>query len=119
VTIYLRAKLGFCDCATGIADDGDLERMSDFDLVGGEVSSLGTGRPIAVGTMKGRSRAYALIGHNRIGRTAISLVFNDRCDMVSAMAVLSHDRPETIGSRIVEFLNSSIVLRWAEVALGL
>ena len=25
---YIRAKLGSCKCATGVADDGDLDRMS-------------------------------------------------------------------------------------------
>src|SRR5260370_10993896 len=35
--LYLRAKLGTCNCTTGVADDDDLDRMSDFDLVGGEV----------------------------------------------------------------------------------
>jgi hypothetical protein len=34
--------------------------MSDFDLVGGEVSPLGAGRPITIARMKGRGRAYTL-----------------------------------------------------------
>jgi len=34
-------------------DDADLDRMSDFDLVGGEVSPLGAGRPITIAWMKG------------------------------------------------------------------
>jgi hypothetical protein len=59
VKLYLRAKLGSCNCTTGVADDADLDRMSDFDLVG-EVSPLGAGRPIAIAWMKGRSRAYTL-----------------------------------------------------------
>ena len=63
--LYLRAKLGSCNCTNGVADDADLDRMSDFDLVGGEVSPLGAGRPIAVAWMKGRSRAYALSARNR------------------------------------------------------
>src|SRR6188768_1843497 len=41
VNIYLRAKLGSCDCTTGVADDAELDRMSDFDLVGGKVTPLG------------------------------------------------------------------------------
>jgi hypothetical protein len=60
VTLYLRAKLGSCNCATGVADDADLDRMSDFDLVGGDVSPLGAGRPIAIAWMKGRARVYTL-----------------------------------------------------------
>ena len=51
VKLYLRAKLGSCNCTTGVADDTDLDRMSDFDLVGGEVSPLGAGRPITIAWM--------------------------------------------------------------------
>lgn len=119
VRLYLRAKLGFCDCKTGVADDADLDRMSDFDLAGGEVSPLGTGRPITVAWMKGRSRAYTLAGPKRWGKTVLSVVFNDRCDMVSATALLPHDRPEAIEPGVMAFLNSSTVLRWTETTLGL
>ena len=93
--------------------------MSDFDLVGGEVSPLGAGRPIAVAWMKGRSRAYALTARNRPGKSALSVVFNDRCDMIVATAVLPHDRPATIEPGVMEFLNSRTVLHWAEIAFGI
>jgi hypothetical protein len=119
VKLYLRAKLGSCNCATGVADDADLDRMSDFDLVGGEVSPLGAGRPIKVGWMKGRSRAYALTARDRPGNSAMSVAFNDRCDMIVATVVVPHDRPATIEPSAMEFLNSGAVLRWAEVALGI
>ena len=84
VKLYLRAKLGSCNCTTGVADDTDLDRMSDFDLVGGEVSPLGAGRPVTIAWMKGRSRAYALAARDPPGKSAISIVFNDRCDMIVA-----------------------------------
>jgi hypothetical protein len=119
VKLYLRAKLGSCNCTTGVADDADLDRMSDFDLVGGEVSPLGAGRPIAIAWMKGRSRAYTFTARNRQGKSAISVVFNDRCDMIVATVVLPHDRPATIEPSVMEFLNSRTVLQWAEVALGI
>ena len=93
--------------------------MSDFDLVGGEASPLGAGRPIAVGSMKGRSRAYALTARNPPGKSALSVALNDRCDMIVATVVLPHDRPATIEPGVMEFLNSSSVLHWAEVAIGI
>src|SRR6266487_3737304 len=92
VKLYLRAKLGSCNRTTGVADDADLDRMSDFDLVGGEVSPLGAGRPISIAWMKGRSLAYALTP----SKSAISVVFNDRGDMIAATVVFPHDRPATI-----------------------
>ena len=119
VNIYLRAKLGSCNCTTGIADDAELDRMSDFDLVGGEVSPFGAGRPITIAWMKGRSRAYTLAARNPPGKTAISVAFNDRCDMIVATVVLPHDRPATIEPGVMEFLNSRTVLHWAEVTFGI
>jgi hypothetical protein len=119
VNIYLRAKLGFCNCTTGVADDADLDRMSDFDLVGGEMSPVAAGRPIKIGWMEGRSRAYTLTARNRPGKTAISVAFRDRCDMIVGTVVLPHERPETIEPVVIEFLNSTTVLRWAELSLGI
>src|SRR5256886_16606318 len=105
VKLYLRAKLGSCNCTTGVADDADLDRMSDFDLVGGEVSPLGAGRPITIAWMKGRSRAYALAARDRPGKSAISIVFNDRCDMIVPTVVPPHDPPATIEARGRAVLN--------------
>jgi hypothetical protein len=119
VKLYLRAKLGSCNCESGIADDGDLDRMSDFDLLGSEVAPLGPGRPISIGWMKGRSRVYTLAASHGPDKFAISIVFNDRCDMIATTVVLPRDRHTTIEPVVMEFLNSTTVLHWAEVALGI
>ena len=118
VTVYVRAKIGFCNCTTGVADDDDVDRMGDLGLLG-EASPLGTSRPIRIAWMEGRSRAYALNARNPLGKTAISVVFRDRCDMIAATAVLGHDRPAAIEPSVIEFLNGSTVMRWAEITLGL
>ena len=118
VNVYLRAKIGFCNCTTGVADDEDLDRMGDLVLVC-DVSPLGAGRPISIAQMDGRSRTYVLNARNPLGKTAISVVFRDRCDMIVATAVLGHDRPAAIEPSVIEFLNGSTVMRWAEITLGL
>jgi hypothetical protein len=119
IHVYLRAKLGFCNCATGVANDDDLDRMSDFGLVGGEVIPLASGQPVRIGTLNGRDRTYAFASANALGKSALSVVFNDRCDMIVATALLPHDHPATIEPAVISFLNSSTILRWAEVTLGL
>jgi hypothetical protein len=119
VIVYLRAKLGFCNCTTGVADDDDLDRMGDLDLVG-KASPLGTGRPVSIASMKGRSRAYKLDrGYNSLGKTVISIAFNERCDMIAATAVVGHERPAAVEPMVIEFLHGDTVRRWAEIALGL
>jgi hypothetical protein len=119
VTVYLRAKIGFCNCTTGVADDEELDRISDYDLLGGKLSAQGAGREIKVGWMKGRSRAFAVDGTPPTARSALSVGFNDRCDAIVATAVHGHDRATAIEPFVLEFLNSRTVIGWAEVTLGL
>jgi hypothetical protein len=40
VRLYVRAKIGFCNCTTGVADDEDVDRMGDLAIVG-EASRIG------------------------------------------------------------------------------
>jgi hypothetical protein len=39
--------------------------------------------------------------------------------MIVATVVIPHDRPAEIESGVIEFLNSSCLLHWAESALGI
>jgi len=119
VTVYVRAKIGFCNCTTGVSDDEELDRISDFDLFGNALTPQGPGRPIAVAWMKGRSRPFIMGGASQTGKSALSVGFNDRCDAIVATAVLANDKPATAEPTVLEFLSSRTVLRWAEVTLGL
>jgi hypothetical protein len=119
VSLYLRAKLGSCNCTTGVANDDDVDRMSDFDLLGGEAAPLAPGKLINVGVMKGRVRAYTLAASGGRERHVISVVVNDRCDMIVATAVLPRDRLDKIEPAVMNFLNSPSVVQWTEVAIGL
>jgi hypothetical protein len=93
--------------------------MSDFDLLGGEVSSLADGRPITVGWMKGRSRPYHVTIPYASPRTALAIAFNDKCDVVVATVVADKSRIPAAEIAALEFLNGDLVLRWAERELGL
>jgi hypothetical protein len=115
VQLYVRAKLGFCNCATGVADDGDLEQMGDLALIG-KATPVGAGREIVVGPMHGRSRAYRV---DEKSGGALSLAFNQRCDMVAAMALTGSGAPASLEPAVLAFLNSDRMLKWAEIALGL
>ncbi len=118
VNLYIRAKIGFCNCTTGVADDAELERISDFALFEARLAALGPGQPIAVAWMKGRSRAFS-VDSAAPAKSVLSVGFNDRCDAIVATAVLGHGRPAVIEPAVLAFLNSRTVLRWAEVTLGL
>jgi hypothetical protein len=119
VNLYVRAKIGFCNCKTGVSDDTELDRLSDFRLMGEKPIVLGPGRPINVAWMKGRSRAYAIADPYRAPNSALAVAFNDRCDAIVATAVVAHDLPEAIEPSVIDFLNSKVIVHWAEVTLGL
>jgi hypothetical protein len=119
VNLFIRAKIGFCNCKTGVSDDDELDRLSDFRLMGEKLTVLGPGHPINVAWMKGRSRAYAISDPYRPRNSALAVAFNDRCDAIVATAVVPQDRAAAMEPGVIEFLNSKTVLHWAEVTLGL
>jgi hypothetical protein len=119
VNFYIRAKIGFCNCTTGVSDDNELDRLSDFSLMGEQRSVLGPGHPIRVAWMNGRSRSYTVADSYRPRKSALAVAFNDHCDAVVATVVVAHDQPVAIEPSVIEFLNSQTVIHWAEVTLGL
>jgi hypothetical protein len=119
VDIYLRAKIGFCNCATGVADDQELERVADFDLFGGRGTPLAPGHPIVVRWMNGRSRSYSFPGSPADGKSVLTIAFNERCDVIVATMVVGHNRAAGLESAALEFLTGDTVMRWAETTLGL
>jgi hypothetical protein len=107
VNIYFRPKIGFCKCETGVNDDEELERVSDNELLATKPVALGPGRPIEVGWMKGRSRIYEVSDTARV----LSIAFNDRCDVIVAVATLGASAQDTLEPEVIAFLNSDPVLR--------
>jgi hypothetical protein len=115
VDLYLRPKIGFCNCQTGVADDAELDRVGDVDLVGSDSAALAPGEPIKVQWMKGRSRGYRLGAPS--AKPVLSLAFNDRCDVIVA-TVVAGDDPLAQEQAVLAFLNGDMVRHWAEQVLG-
>jgi hypothetical protein len=133
INVHLRPKIGFCNCQTGVADDEELDRVGDVDLLGSEISALGPGQPIEVHAMKGRSRSYAVrASSDKSAKTVLSLAFNDRCDVVVATVVAGTVVAGTVAAgtvaagkeplaheqAVLEFLNGDLILSWVDVVLG-
>ena len=120
VTVYVRAKIGFCNCTTGVSDDEELDRISDFDLLGDKLAALGPraadrGR-LDEGPQPRRSRSAAR-----------SRPASRRSRSASTTTAMRSSRPRCWGTSnrpriepaVLEFLNSKTVVHWAEVTLGL
>lgn len=117
VDVYVRPKIGFCNCTSGVSDDDELERVGDVELIGEKYKPTSAGHPIAVAWMKGRSRPYDVAG--RAAGTTLALAFNDRCDVIVATAVVPDGPAAQVEPAVLAFLNSDIVINWAKEQLGL
>ena len=116
---YVRAKIGFCNCPTGVADDAELERIGDLRSAWRE--GCGAGRrpphcgrpdegpqPSLCARRTGSARHIRLV--DRLQRPPRRHCCN---------RVLRHNRPDIIEPNVIAFLNSPTIMRWAEGALGL
>ena len=117
IDVYVRPKIGLCDCSRGVADDDDLERFSDIDLIDSRYRTFGPGRPISVASRQGRIRAYTLADSSRPTGTALTVAFHDRCDLVVATAVIAQHRAPGSAETVMRLLEGDIVWHWLEKAL--
>ena len=69
--------------------------------------------------MQGRSRGYALGGRSAMVKSALTIAFHDRCDIIVATAAIGNSEPAAQEHAVLEFLNGDRVLRWAEATFGL
>jgi hypothetical protein len=119
LSLYVRAKVGFCSATTGVADDDELERLSDFDFIGGYVTALAGGHDIDIAGAKGRIRAYATASPVRSGAYAFSVAFNNGSDALVATVVVKDGQPASIEPVIIQFLSGKTIQRWVKLTLGL
>ena len=119
LNLYIRAKVGFCSSTTGVADDNELERLSDFDFIKGQATALGAGHEIDIAGMKGRLRAYAIGGPILSQTYAFSIAFNNNSDALVATVTLKGAPAGPMEPVIIQFLNGKNIQRWVTRTLGL
>jgi hypothetical protein len=115
--IYVRAKIGFCDCARGVADDQEVDRVADVELLSPSFVPNGAGRPITVGSMQGRSRAY-LVRASHGDRPVLSFAFAANCNVAIATLAGGLTLPAQAEQAALDFLNSHSIVNWAKAELG-
>ena len=120
--LFIRPKIGFCNCTTGVSDETELERVADTDLVSAAVRPLGPARPVRVAWMNGLARTYEVSdeasGRSPPGRL-VSVAFNDECDVVVALASVGAADPDRAVAPVIAFLGTAPVVLWIKKELGL
>jgi hypothetical protein len=119
VALYIRAKIGFCNCTTGITDDDDLDRVSDLSLLSNKFVGLAEGHPVVVDEMTGRSRPYEVHLPLWRSQTAVAVVLHAKCDAVVATIVADREHLADAEQQALAYLGGETVQHWAKMTLGL
>jgi hypothetical protein len=116
--LYLRAKIGFCRCATGVSDDDEIDRVGDTELLGSDYKPLAPGHAVEAGVLKGRARLFTVKRAFRSSLPVLTIALANKCDAVVATLVSDADLSALEEQEAVDFLRSEAMQRWAEMNTG-
>jgi hypothetical protein len=116
--LYLRAKIGFCRCATGVSDDDEIERVGDLELFGPDYKALSSGHPVTAGIMTGRARLFAVARPLQSPLPVLTIALAKKCDAIVATVIVEPEAQSVVEARALDFLRSAAVQHWAEAQGG-
>ena len=116
VELYVRPKIGFCNCDSGVADDDEVDRVADLDLISERFVPREAGKITRIADMKGRLRAYDLNMPDGSRHAAVGIAVSHRCDLLVAVAQ-GHGEASGVQRAALDFLGSSDMTRWMTAAM--
>jgi hypothetical protein len=116
VEVYVRPKIGFCNCDSGVADDDEVDRVADLDLMSERFAPLAPGDVIEVADMPGRLRSYDLRMQDGSRHAAVGIAVSRRCDLLVAVAQ-GTGAASGVQRAMLDFLRSSDMARWMTAAM--
>jgi hypothetical protein len=116
VEVYVRPKKGFCNCDTGVADDDEVDRVADLDLMSERFVPREAGTLVSVADMSGRIRAYDLDMQDGSRRAAIGIAVSRRCDLLVAVAQ-GRGAATDVRRAALEHLGSPGMTNWMNAAM--
>jgi hypothetical protein len=116
VELYVRPKIGFCNCDSGVADDDEVDRVADLDLMSEKFVPLEAGKTIRIADMPGRLRSYDLKMSGGVRHAAVGIAVSRRCDLLVAVAQGKGDAPK-VQRAALEFLGTDAVTKWMTSAM--
>ncbi len=117
VELYVRPKIGFCNCDSGVADDDEVDRVADLDLISERFAPLAAGKPVRIADMSGRLRNYDLDMSDGAHHAALGIAVSHRCDLLVAVAQGAGGTRE-LQRAALDFLASHEMHHWMMAALG-
>ena len=116
IELYVRPKIGFCNCDSGVADDDEVDRVADLDLISERFAALEPGKVVHVAAMSGRIRNYQLQMQDGSPHAAVGIALSRRCDLLVVAAQGKAAGPG-LQHIALDFLAKDDVARWMTVML--
>jgi hypothetical protein len=110
--VYVRPKMGFCNCTTGVSDDGEVDRITDLDLISERFGPVTAGKEVRFAGLPGRSRYYTLEMPDGKARAAAGLAVSHRCDVIVAVTQGQAATSAEQERAALELLSSSELTKW-------
>ena len=117
IEVYVRPKIGFCNCDSGVADDDEVDRVADLDLMSQRFTPLEPGKVVRIADMPGRLRSYELKMSDGSQHAAVGIAVSRRCDLLVAVAQ-GTGTASGVSRVALDFLGSSDMARWMTSAMG-
>jgi hypothetical protein len=116
VEVYVRPKIGFCNCDRGVTDDDEVDRVADLDLISERFVPLAAGEVVRVADMPGRSRAYSLRMPDGVQHGAVGIAVSRRCDLLVAVAQ-GKNAAAGVQRAALDFLATAAMKQWMTSAM--
>ncbi|RXT53632.1 hypothetical protein [Bradyrhizobium betae] len=114
--LYVRAKRGFCNCDRGVADDDEVDRVADVDLINPRFAAGAPGEEVSFNEMRGRARRYDLDMSDGVRHAAIGVAVSRRCDLFVA-AAQGRGEASAMQRAALAFLQTQEMKGWVLAAL--
>jgi hypothetical protein len=118
VGIYVRPKVGFCNCTVGVADDDEIDRVGDVSMIDDHYRPLEPGKPAAIGDMPGRARRFVVEPLAGQRQFAIGMAVSKKCDALVATVVAAQPIDGRLERIAMAELNAHPVVQWASSTVG-
>jgi hypothetical protein len=113
--LCVRAKRGFCNCDRGVADDDEVDRVADLDLISPRFAATAPGETASLADMHGRTRHYDLDMPDGT-RHATGVAVSRRCDLLVAVAQ-GVGEAQAVQHAALAFLETQEMRAWMIAAL--
>ncbi len=116
--VYVRPKVGFCNCATGVSGDAEVDGVSDLDMISPDFRPLAPGVAVAAGGMAGRTRRYVLTALDGREHAAAGFALSVKCDVIAAAVLGPAAGTEAARRAVLDLLGGPDVAGWIRSKLG-